>query len=45
MKIFNINKIDVIHFNKIKAFIFPPFQLPTLNKKKSYKYQVFKKQV
>ena len=34
MKIFNINKIDTMHFNMIKAFIFPPFQLPIVNKKK-----------
>ena len=34
MKIFNIHKIDLINFKKIKAFIFPPFQLPIVNKKK-----------
>ena len=40
MKIFNIDKIGFNDFNRIKAFIFPPFQLPIVNNKKvtSIKY-------
>ena len=34
MKVFEIDKINLTNFNKIKAFIFPPFQLPIVNKKK-----------
>ena len=34
MKFFKLNKISYKQFNKIKAFIFPPIQLPILNNKK-----------
>ncbi len=34
MKYFNLKKLDLKNFNKIKAFIFPPLQLPFLNNKK-----------
>ena len=34
MKFFNLKKISLKDFNKIKAFIFPLFQLPILNNKK-----------
>ena len=34
MKYFNLKKINNKNFNKIKAFIFPPIQLPFLNNKK-----------
>ena len=34
MKFFNINKINSKNFNKIKAFIFPPLQLPIINNKR-----------
>jgi len=43
MKVFNINEINAIHFNKIKAFIFPPFQLPILNKRKVTNIKYLKK--
>ena len=33
MKYFNIKKIDLKLFYKIKAFIFPPLQLPFVNTK------------
>ena len=33
MKIFNVNKINAKTFNRIKAFIFPPLQLPIVNNK------------
>ena len=31
MKYFNLTKLNMKHFNRIKAFIFPPLQLPLLN--------------
>ena len=31
MKIFKTDKINLKLFNQMKAFIFPPFQLPILN--------------
>ena len=34
MKFFNLKKISLKDFNQIKAFIFPPLQLPILNNKK-----------
>ena len=34
MKFLNINKINSKNFNKIKAFIFPPLQLPIINNKR-----------
>ena len=34
MKYFNLKKINMKNFNRIKAFIFPPFQSPYLNNKK-----------
>ncbi len=34
MKYFNLKKLNLKHFNRIKAFIFPPMQLPFLNDKK-----------
>ena len=34
MKYFNLTKLNMKHFNRIKAFIFPPLQLPLLNNKK-----------
>ncbi len=34
MKYFRLKKITDKHFNQIKAFIFPPMQLPFLNNKK-----------
>ncbi len=34
MKFFNLNKINSKNFNKIKAFIFPPLQLPIINNKR-----------
>ena len=34
MKYFKLKKISNKNFNKIKAFIFPPMQLPFLNDKK-----------
>ncbi len=34
MKYFKLKKITRKHFNQIKAFIFPPMQLPFLNNKK-----------
>ena len=34
MKYFKLKKINLKNFNKIKAFIFPPIQLPILNDKK-----------
>ena len=34
MKYFNLTQIDMKYFNRIKAFIFPPLQLPLLNNKK-----------
>jgi methionyl-tRNA formyltransferase len=34
MKFFNLKKISLKDFNKIKAFIFPPLQLPIVNNKK-----------
>ncbi len=34
MKYFSLKKINLKHFNQIKAFIFPPLQLPVLNNKK-----------
>ena len=34
MKYFNLTKLNLKYFNKIKAFIFPPLQLPFLNDKK-----------
>ena len=34
MKYFKLKKITHKHYNQIKAFIFPPMQLPFLNNKK-----------
>jgi len=34
MKYFNFKKMNLKNFNRIKAFIFPPLQLPFLNDKK-----------
>ena len=34
MKYFNLTKLNLKYFNRIKAFIFPPLQLPFLNNKK-----------
>ena len=34
MKYFNFKKLNFRYFNRIKAFIFPPLQLPILNNKK-----------
>jgi hypothetical protein len=34
MKYFKLKNINNKNFNKIKAFIFPPIQLPFLNNKK-----------
>ena len=33
MKIFKTDKINLKLFNQMKAFIFPPFQLPIVNSK------------
>ena len=33
MKYFNIKRMNLKRFNQIKAFIFPPFQLPIVNSK------------
>ncbi len=45
MKIFNINKINHTYFNRVKAFIFPPFQLPVVNKKKVSKIKYLKNKI
>ena len=45
MKIFNINKINHTYFNRIKAFIFPPFQLPIVNKRKVSKIKYLKNKI
>jgi len=34
MKYFNLTRLNLKYFNRIKAFIFPPLQLPFLNNKK-----------
>ena len=45
MKIFNIDKIDHITFRQIKAFIFPPFQLPIINNKTVLNIKYYKKKI
>ena len=42
MKYFNLTKLNMKHFNRIKAFIFPPLQLPLLNNKKIKKMTKWK---
>tara|TARA_B100000989_G_C19532384_1_gene470841 strand:+ start:2369 stop:3127 length:759 start_codon:yes stop_codon:yes gene_type:complete len=45
MKIFNIKKINLKSFNKIKAFIFPPLQLPSVNTKLVRNIRLLKKKI
>ena len=42
MKYFYLKKLDLKNFNKIKAFIFPPLQLPLLNNKKVSEIKLLK---
>lgn len=42
MKYFYLNKLNLKTFNRIKAFIFPPLQLPFLNNKKICKIELLK---
>ena len=45
MKFFELKKIKIKDFNKIKAFIFPPIQLPILNNKVVSKIEYYNKRI
>ena len=45
MKYFKLKKINLKNFNKIKAFIFPPMQLPILNDKKVLDIRFYKNNI
>ena len=45
MKYFKLKKINLKNFNKIKAFIFPPMQLPILNNKKVLDIRFYKNNI
>ena len=45
MKFFELNKIKIKDFNEIRAFIFPPLQLPILNNKVVSKIKYYNKSI
>ena len=45
MKYFKLKKINLKNFNKIKAFIFPPIQMPLLNDKKILDIRFYKNNI
>ena len=45
MKFFELNKIKIKDFNEIRAFIFPPLQLPILNNKVVSKIKYYNKRI
>jgi len=45
MKFFKLNKIKIKDFNEIRAFIFPPLQLPILNNRVVSKIKYYNKRI